>query len=76
MATDLHTLIAMTGKPVRELARMLGFASDNSIRQMLAGNQTLPPDKLAWLEGYARLRARHAEAEADWLKKHPMPGHK
>jgi transcriptional regulator with XRE-family HTH domain len=69
----LRELIAMTGLERRELARLLGYGSDNSLRQCERGKATLPADKAKWLEGYAKLRARHAEQIAKWLQKNPPP---
>jgi len=60
-------LITATGRDRRRLARLLGYRSENSLRQIEAGKATLPPDKLAWLERYAALRQRHAAVEARWL---------
>jgi len=60
-------LLAATGRDRRWLARLLGYRSENSLRQIEAGKAALPPDKLAWLARYAALRQRHAAAEARWL---------
>jgi hypothetical protein len=57
----------------KALARLLSYSSENSLRQCEDGKQRLPPDKAAWLERYARMRARQAEAEAAWLEKNPPP---
>lgn len=69
----LRELVAMTGEDRRELARMLGFASDNSLRQCEAGKATLRQDKAAWLEAYAKFRARQLSALTVWLQKNPPP---
>lgn len=34
------------------LARLLGYASDNSVRQWLGGTGHVPPDVAAWLEAF------------------------
>lgn len=80
MVNPIHDLIATIGLDRSELARMLGYASENSLRQAEAGRQSLPADKLAWLVAYAKLRApflaKLAKAEAEWLKKNPPPNEK
>lgn len=43
--TDLQPL----GLSARRLAALWGYASDNSIRQMLAGKQAIPPHRAEWL---------------------------
>jgi hypothetical protein len=65
-----------TGRSRSEVARLLGFTSENSLRQCETGRATLRPDRAAWLEGYARLCARLARTEADWLENNPKPRHK
>lgn len=72
----LREIIAATGRDRRELARMLGYGSENSLRQAEAGKQEIPDDKARWLEQYARVRARHAKSEAAWLQKNPPPAEK
>ena len=69
----LKELIAMTGLERRELARLLGYGSDNSLRQCEAGKAALPADKAKWLEGYAKLRAKHVAALSAWLERNPPP---
>lgn len=65
-----------TGRSRREIARRLGFASENSLRRCEEGSSALRADRAAWLDGYARLCARLARTEAEWLRKNPMPRHK
>jgi hypothetical protein len=65
-----------TGRSRREVARLLGFASENSLRRCEEGSSALRADRAAWLESYARLRVRLARTEADWLEKNPMPRRK
>lgn len=72
----LREIIAATGRDRRDLARMLGYGSENSLRQAESGKQALPADKMAWLDRYAKLRARHAKSEAAWLEKNPAPAEK
>lgn len=72
----LREIIAATGRDRRELARMLGYGSENSLRQAEAGKAALPEDKARWLERYAKVRARHAASEADWLEKNPPSNEK
>lgn len=71
---SLTELIAATGRPRDELARMLGYASRTSLRQAEKGRQRLPEEKMRWLIAYttflAKLNTRHAE----WLEKNPPPG--
>lgn len=69
----LKQLIAMTGQDRRELARLLGYGSDNSLRQCEAGKATLPEDKARWLERYAKVKAGQHKALAAWLKLNPPP---
>jgi transcriptional regulator with XRE-family HTH domain len=69
----LRAVILATGRERRELARLLGYGSENSLRQAEAGKQALPAAKALWLEGYAQLRAHLMELEAEWLKRNPLP---
>ena len=41
------------------LASVLGYASDNTVRQWLAGRVRVPAEVAAWLETLARHHARH-----------------
>jgi hypothetical protein len=50
------------GLEVQTLARLFGYASRNSVRQMLDGRQAIPDDLAAWVEGLAA-----------WVKNHPTP---
>ena len=65
-------MIAQAGDR-RELARLLGYSSDNSLRQCEAGKASLPAAKAKWLTGYAKFRQRQAEALQNWLEKNPPP---
>ena len=58
----------------RMLSRLLGYSSENSLRQCELGKQNLPPDKARWLERYAVMRTRQARQEAAWLVANPPPG--
>lgn len=69
----LRKLIKQTGLERKVLVRLLGYSSDNSLRQCEEGKATLPDTRALWLEGYARMRARHAAAEAAWIEKNPPP---
>jgi hypothetical protein len=69
----LREIIAATGRGRRELARMLGYGSEASLRQAEAGKQSLPPPKADWLHAYAKLRSRLAKLEATWFEKNPPP---
>lgn len=69
----LREIIATTGRDRLALARMLGYGSENSLRQCETGKQALPDDKARWLERYSKVRARHAKAEEEWLEKNPPP---
>lgn len=64
----------MTGDDRRVLARLLGYGSDNSLRQCEAGKAALPTDKASWLEKYAKIRARQTETLTNWLLRNPPPG--
>lgn len=72
----LREIIAATGRDRRELARMLGYGSENSLRQAEAGKQAISADKARWLERYAKIRLRHAASETAWLGKNPPPNGK
>jgi hypothetical protein len=74
--SSVRELIQATGRDRRDLARMLGYGSENSLRQAESGKQALPVAKLRWLTRYAKLRERHAKAEAEWLEKNPAPNEK
>jgi hypothetical protein len=67
----LREVIAATGRSRRELARVLGYRSENSLRQ--AGKRTISDAEVKWLERYARFRSRLATMEAAWLEKNPPP---
>lgn len=69
----LREIIAATGRGRRELARMLGYGSENSLRQAEAGKQAISDDKVRWLERYARMREQRAASETSWLAKNPPP---
>ena len=60
----------------RDVARLLGYRSDNSLRQCERGKQSLPEEKAAWLETYAAMKAEQAHAEAAWLAENPPPDSK
>ena len=70
-AQRIRDLIAATGRDRRVLARLLGYASDNSLRQIERGRAALPYDKAAWLKRYGELRQRLAQQEREWLEKNP-----
>ena len=69
----LREVIAAIGRGRRELARMLGYRSENSLRQAEAGKRTISDAEGKWLERYAGLRSRLATMEAAWLAKNPPP---
>jgi hypothetical protein len=69
----LRELADMTGHGLPTLARKLGYASENSLRQCFAGKQTMPADKTSWLERYAQFRQQWAKAEEAWTQKNPPP---
>ena len=70
----VRQLVAMTGEDRPALARMLGYKSENSLRQCEDGKATLRPDRAAWLEAYAKFRMKQASALTVWLRKNPPPG--
>lgn len=59
LARHLATL-APLGLSGRRLAALWGYASENTIRRMVAGTQPIPDDLAAWVE---RL--------AGWIAKNP-----
>jgi hypothetical protein len=65
--------IEQTGMQRKPLARLLGFRSDNSLRQCEDGRATLPADKAAWLADYAALCVRLDAEKARWLEQYPPP---
>jgi hypothetical protein len=67
-------LVAQTGLDRRELARLLGYGSENSLRQCETGKARLPADKAAWLETFARFMARWHAGKDRWLENNPPPG--
>lgn len=70
---SLRDLITQTGDDRRLLARLLGYRSDNSLRQWEAGKAIPPHDKLVWLKAYAKFRSRQVAALDVWLAKNPPP---
>jgi hypothetical protein len=58
----LRQIIATIGRSRGNLARLLGYASEASLRQAERGRARLPDDKASWLERYAA-----------WLKNNPPP---
>ena len=52
--------LAPLGLTARRLAALWGYRSETSVRQMLAGEQRIPPDKARWLRNLEK-----------WLEKHP-----
>lgn len=66
LATLLQRLRPL-GLTVEGIARLAGYRSATSIRQMLAGRQATPPDLLAWLDDLA------AWADANPLKPPAAP---
>ena len=69
----LKQIIAVIGRDRTDLARMLGYASENSLRQAEDGKAMLTPLCTEWLERYGRFWERHAKADAEWLKNNPPP---
>lgn len=71
----LRELLNEAGLGPREAAVALGYKNHNSVRQCLADppRATLPTDKAAWLERYAKLLAKHRRLEAAWREKNPPP---
>jgi hypothetical protein len=63
--------VAQTGLQRKVLTRLLGFRSDNSLRQCEQGLSALSPEKAAWLAGYAALCVRLDTERAQWLAEHP-----
>jgi hypothetical protein len=57
-AERLRAAIVAIGSRAR-LSALLGYPSDNSLRQAEQGNTTLPDATLAWAERYAQFRREH-----------------
>jgi hypothetical protein len=57
-AERLRAAIVAVGSRAR-LCALLGYPSDNSLRQAEQGNTTLPDATLAWAERYAQFRREH-----------------
>jgi len=70
---QLTHYINMTGLGRRELAQMLGYKSDGSIRACEAGKTKLPQDKARWLEAFAKMCAEQDAGVEAWLKANPPP---
>jgi transcriptional regulator with XRE-family HTH domain len=60
-----HTL----GWTLRDTARRLGYASDNTVREIEAGKMSLTPDRAAFVEAWMKWDARRAE----WMRRNPPP---
>ena len=69
----LKELMTMSGTDRSTLSRLLGYASENSLRQAEIGDATLPASKAAWLERYAQFRSEQIAALDAWLQKNPPP---
>ena len=54
--------LAPLGLTARRLAALWGYRSETSVRQMLAGEQRVPPALAAWLRAFE-----------DWSASHPAP---
>jgi predicted NAD/FAD-dependent oxidoreductase len=57
-AERLRAVVVAVGSRAR-LSALLGYPSDNSLRQAEQGNTTLPDAVLAWAERYAQFRREH-----------------
>src|SRR4051794_31171897 len=73
---QVRRLIMQTGLKRKVLVRLLGYNSDNSLRQCETGKAVLPADKAVWLRDYAALRSHHAAIERAWLQANPSPNAK
>lgn len=72
----LREQLAAARVDLREAAALLGYASHNSLRQVIDGKANLPADKAAWLERYLEFRIGQAREETGWREKHPPPWRK
>ena len=70
---ELDRIIRRSGASLRDLAALLGYRSENSLRQVLEGRAVLPDARAAWLRMYADMRESAHKAEREWLRKHPAP---
>jgi hypothetical protein len=57
----------------RHVAYLLGYSSENSLRQCEDNRQILPAHKAAWLESYARFRMQQQDDLARWFTDNPSP---
>jgi hypothetical protein len=69
----LRELVEMTELDLRTLAARLGYSGYNSLNQCLRGTATLSPGRAAWLERYAKFRAKQTAADEAWREKNPPP---
>lgn len=70
---ELAEVIETARVTVKRAADLLGYRSENSLRQILAGAAVLSDTRAAWLRRYAKLRDRQAREESEWLAKNPAP---
>lgn len=70
---ELDRIIKRSGASLRDLAALLGYRSENSLRQVLDGKALLPEPRAEWLREYATMREAHAKAEREWLRQNPAP---
>jgi len=73
---QLTDCVNMTGMGRRELAHLLGYKSDGSIRACEAGKAKLPEDKALWLEAFAKMCAEQDANVDAWLKANPPPSNR
>lgn len=55
------------------LTRMLGYRSNNSVRQWESGKCILPAIKAQWIEAYVEFRTKQMEEESAWIARNPPP---
>lgn len=72
-AAQIRCWIEQTGLPRKLIARMLGFRSENSLRQCETGKAMLPAYKAVWLESFATFCGDLAKQQEVWLEQHPPP---
>lgn len=70
---ELAAALESARASMTQVASLLGYRSENSLRQILAGAAVLPEARAAWLRRYVKMRERLWREESEWLAKNPAP---